>query len=416
MRLRYLGGAGEIGRLGLELGIDDATAILDYGLAPESPPEVPLSAPDHDAVLLTHAHLDHSGMIPAIALRHGRPIHASRITQRVSTMLHRDTLKIARIEGYPEPFPDLGIERALDLYQDAAPGDAFTIGDRDQVEVTPHLAGHIPGAFQFHVQGRDQSLVFTGDLFTQPTRLVPAGRPVAADVVCIETTYAGREHANRYEEETRFIDAVTETVERGGTAIVPAFATGRTQEVLLSLVARTDFSIWLDGMGGRVLDVFLDEPDYLSDPAALRNAKSTIRTVRNHRQRNHAANTADVIVTTSGMLEGGPVLYYLERLRRDSRASVLLTGYQVDGTNGRRLIDHGTILDRGVEHRIDLQIERFDLSTHLGHHEIVEYVDQSGCDDVVLYHGYAREALVDDLSRYARVHLPDAGETLHLPG
>lgn len=412
MRFRFLGGAGEIGRLGIVIEERGRRMLVDYGLAPDTPPGFPLQAPEIDAMLLTHAHLDHSGMVPELSLRGSPPVWTSEITRRVANILHHDSLKIARIEGYPEPFPEVAIEQTEAMWRLIDPVDPFTVGDEgDGVTVTPHLAGHIPGAYQFLIEG-DKRLVVTGDLFTDATRLVPAAKPVPADVLFIETTYAGREHPDRDAEERRLAEAVDETIARGGTALVPAFATGRTQEVLLALSAHTDHEIWLDGMGSRVLDIFLDNPAFLADPSALREVKRRVRRVRTQRHRVQAIRSGGVIVTTSGMLEGGPVLYYLSKVRRDPDSSVLLTGYQVEGTNGRRLLDERKVHDRGVDLDVHCRIDKFDLSTHLGHSAIVDYVAESGCDDVVLYHGYGREKLVDDLSAHARVHLPDRGETV----
>jgi putative mRNA 3-end processing factor len=410
VRFRFLGGAEEIGRLGLVCEERDTRLLLDYGLAPDHPPVVPDPAPDLDAVLLTHAHLDHSGMIPHIAAHQETPVWCTDITRRVSGILHQDTLKIADIEGYPRPFSHEAIERLGGLWRETFPRDSFQAGALD---IVPHRAGHIPGAVQWEIQG-EKTVVFTGDLFTEDTRLVAKAKPVKSDILFIESTYAGRSHPDRNAEEDRLVGKVRETVERGGICLVPAFATGRCQEVLLSLIAKTDLDIWVDGMGGRVLDIFLNSPRYLKDERALRRVRSRIRVVRNHRQRRHAANVGEVIVATSGMLDGGPILYYLDHHHRDANASVFLTGYQVEGTNGRRLLDEKVIVDRGVEIPIRMEVDRFDLSTHLSHDDIVKYVKASGCDDVVLYHGYQRERLVEDLTPHARVHLPERGDTFEL--
>ncbi|MBW3583768.1 MAG: MBL fold metallo-hydrolase [Euryarchaeota archaeon] len=409
-RYRFLGGAEEIGSLGLVLEDRRTRVLIDYGLSPDSPPGFPEQAPDVDAVLLTHAHLDHSGCLPEIAMRADTPIHTTETSRRVSGILHQDTLKIADLEGHAVPFNAAAVERLKGLYRDITPDDPFQVGDLD---VTPVSAGHIPGAVQFLVEG-DRRTLFTGDLFTQPTRLVQAARPEKAEVLFIETTYAGRTHPSRSDEETRLVAKVDEVVERGGLALIAAFATGRTQEVLLALTMESDHDIWVDGMGARVLQVFLDTPEAVADPRALERVRERVRIVRNHRQRRHAMATGGVIVATSGMLEGGPILHYLSQQRGRQKDALLLTGYQVHGTNGRRVLDDRFYTDRGVRHTVDLEVDRFDLSTHLGHDDIVDYVRRSGCDDVVLYHGYDREALVPELSPFARVHLPKRGETIEL--
>lgn len=412
MKFRFLGGAEEIGRLGLVVSDRGGSLLLDYGMDPGKPPQFPDPAPKVDACLLTHAHLDHSGMLPALAAGQADvDIWASEVSRRVSSLLFRDSIKIADQDGLPRPFQPDDAAHCETRFRDTFAGDVLDIGP---FTVRPRLAGHIPGAFQFLIEGGSRSVAFTGDLYTRRTRLVPKAEQVKADILFIETTYAGRKHTNREAEEKRLVDRVTETVERGGTAIIPAFATGRTQEVLLALTEQSDFEIWVDGMGGRVLDIFRDAPRYLHDAAALKTCRARLRFVRQHRQRRHAAKTADVIVATSGMLDGGPVLYYLDQFRRDTRSSVFLTGYQVEGTNGRRLLEERKVRERGVDLDIACEVDKFDLSTHLDHDDIVDYVRKSGCDDVVLYHGYNREALTDDLSPHANVHVPVRGAAFEL--
>lgn len=411
MEFRFLGGAQEIGRLGLVASHGGTSVCIDYGMDPGKPPTFPDPAPRLDAALLTHAHLDHSGMMPALTSGQETDIWGSDVSRRVSSLLFHDSIKIADQDGHPRPFSPDDADHCMTRFRDTFPGDVIDIGP---FEVKPMLAGHIPGAYQFHITGGDRTMLFTGDLYTQPSRLVPKAEQGKADILLIETTYAGRRHPDRGAEERRLVERVNETVERGGTAIVPAFATGRTQEVLLALTQLTDHEIWVDGMGGRVLDIFRDAPRSVADHRALKRCRARLRFVRSHHQRRHAANTGNVIVSTSGMLDGGPVLYYIERFRRDTRSSILLTGYQVAGTNGRRLMKERVVEDRGVPINVECEVDKFDLSTHLDHDDIVRYVRQSGCDDVVLYHGYEREKLKDDLAPHANVHLPMGGETFIL--
>jgi putative mRNA 3-end processing factor len=254
-------------------------------------------------------------------------------------------------------------------------------------------------------------VLFTGDLNTIPTRLMKPAKPVPCDTLIIESTYSGRDHPPRAEMEAEFIDAIDAVVDRGGVAVVPAFAVGRTQEVLMVL-KRGGFETWLDGMGRTVTEMYLDNPTFVRDFPALENALEDVEVVRSPKGRELALK-ADVIVTTSGMVEGGPVLHYLNKLERDRRNAVFLTGYQVPGTGGRQILDQRTYEADGVKHEVDAEIRKFDFSAHLGHSDIVKFAKASGPKRVVLIHGETREAVAADLEKEGfAVSLCKRGETV----
>lgn len=412
---RFLGAAQDIGRLGFTTEVDDLRFLFDYGIAPDSPPEYPIPAPTVDQIFLTHAHMDHSGHIPWLVGRTEASIMTTPVTAGVSTLMHHDGLKIARSEGFPEPFSDADIAGAQELYD---PMDFKHPRHIGPVRAKFHSAGHIPGAAQVELQTGSGTMVFTGDLYTRPQRLVGPGKPVKCDVLCMETTYAGREHEDRRETELRFLDTVDETSRRGGTTIAAAFAVGRAQELAMVL-ADQGHEVWMDGMARTVAQIFAQHPEYLADPGRYQNAMSQVKMIRNHRGRGIALQRADVIITTSGMLDGGPALYYLDNLRNDSKSTLALTGYQVPGTNGRRLMDTGSLdldpRDPGKKvHKLNMQVEKFDFSAHAGHRDLVQFAKDTGADDVVLFHGDHREDLVEDLSDFAEVHLPMMGDHFQL--
>ncbi|MCI4328101.1 MAG: MBL fold metallo-hydrolase [Thermoplasmata archaeon] len=408
MELQFLGGASEVGSLGLVVRDQGRTLLFDYGMTPTDPPSYPRPAPTHvDAVFLSHAHLDHSGMMPLLSRLAHAEIVATPVTIALTDLLAKDTLKIARLEGYLPPY---------------APGDIhslhskFTAIDRKgtfrrkgiEVELTP--AGHIPGATMYRFRG-EKDLLFSGDVQTLGTQLVGPAQPVQCDVLVLESTYAGREHPDRKETERRFRDRVAETIERGGKAIVPAFAVGRAQEVLLSL-AHSGFEVYLDGMARNVNHIFAASPEYLADPKKFHRAMESVHLVESAGMRRHVIRDADVIVTTGGMLDGGPVLHYIGELHRDANSSIFLTGYQVEGSNGRQLMDDGTLTIDEVTVRPACDVEKFDFSAHAGHSDLVKLVQQSGAKTVVLMHGDQREKLAAALEGTVQVLVPQNGERL----
>ncbi len=411
-RFHFLGGAGEVGNVGCVLEDRTGTRLLiDYGLAPTSPPRYPGEAPKVKDAIITHAHIDHIGMAPWLVANHDVRLHGTPLTAALSGMMWRDTYKVSNIEGYPLPWDRRDLEMAESAWRTHEFGEWTESGDwRWRL----HRAGHVPGAAMIEIETPERRILWSGDLDTRDSPNVRGAAPLAADILFLEGTYGGREHPERRAEEKRFTDKVIEVLERGGMVLVPAFASGRGQDVL-RLLRGMDLSldVHYDGMGKAVTKHWLEHEQHLTDPDGLRDIWRWVRRVSSKSDRKKALS-ADVIVTTSGMLDGGPALWYLNRIKHDAESAILLTGYQAEGSGGRSLVDTGRLPIFGRTAEIRCEVERFDLSNHAGHLALVDFAAATGAADVVLFHAPNEgiDALAEAIvANGQRVHKPANGET-----
>ena len=382
MQLQFLGGAGEVGRSAVL--VDDAL-LLDFGLMTGNPPQLPVGDPDPEAVVVSHGHLDHAGAVPSLLSGRARPsIHWTPPTYELAMLLARDTLKLQG-NSPTSPFTEEDVKRVTEVSRTHGLGEPF---DAAGYEVTFFDAGHIPGSAHVLVDDGETRLLYTGDFHTHDQRLVSGTRERPdADVVLTESTYADVEHADRTVLEERFAESVKTTLWEGGTVVVPAFAIGRTQELMLICDAH-DVPCYVDGMGQRVTRLFRRHPEFVRDAEALRRAKSHARFVtgRNgQRERIAAQNT--VIVTTSGMLSGGPAMTYVPEIRDHPVNKITLTGYQVDGTPGRELLETGSAEIDGQVMPIAAQVESYDFSAHADREGLLDFLDAYRSATVLVNHG-----------------------------
>lgn len=415
MRFHFLGGGEEVGNVGVVL--EDATAtrlLIDYGLAPSSPPRYPAEAPPVGDAIITHAHIDHIGMAPWLVGNHQTRLHGTPLTAALSRLMWKDTYKVSSIEGYPLPWDRRDEDEANEAWEAHAYGEWI---QHENWRWCLHPAGHVPGAAMIEIETPSHRILHSGDLDTRASPNTAGAKPVDCDILLLESTYAGKNHPNRRDEEARFIAKVVEVVERGGVAIVPAFASGRGQDILRILHdSQLDLNVHYDGMGKAVSQKWMEHPEQLRDPAGFEEAFRWSKRVRSKSDRKRALD-ADVIVTTSGMLDGGPALWYLNRLRMDSRSAVLFTGYQAEGSGGRMLIEKGRLPIFGHVVDINCEVDRFRLSNHAGHDELVTFAEACDPDHVILFHGdpETRPELARALeAKGMTVHLPSNHDSIHI--
>lgn len=408
---QFHGGVEEVGRLAMTLCLEDIKILFEYGMSPGKPPSYPMEPDPVDIVLLTHAHLDHSGMIPWLFSRFDQKILTTKLTGEIANLLHKDSITIAKSEGYAVPYTPADVKEAKHAVTPIAPKQKRELGDMHEVKF--HDAGHIPGSIMFEIVG-DKRILFTGDFNTDDTNIVRGTTPVPCDILFLEGTYAGRDHpAKRQEIERSMLDKIDEVVTRGGIVVLPAFAVSRSQEIAMVL-RKSGYNVWFDGMGRKVSKVFLKYPRFLRSPDDLRKAINKINMVHSDHGRKLAVKKADVILTSSGMMDGGPVLSYMNKLKDDRKNAVILTGYQVPDSNARLLVDHKMLDFYGVKEKVYCEVEYFDFSAHAGHSELIDFAKKCGPEKIILMHSDNREALVGPLGEFSEVLTPKTGEIVNL--
>lgn len=310
-----------------------------------------------DAVVITHAHLDHTGYLPRLVKDGFRgQIVCTESTAAVAEIILRDSAYLQERDAAflnkhhaSKHNPALPLydgkdaERTLELFATRPFGREFTLPDQGPT-VTFRRAGHILGASTVEVNWEGRRIVFTGDLGRYDDPIMFDPEPVtSADYLVMESTYGDRVH-ERTDVEAILEDVVATTVKRGGTVVVPAFAVGRAQTLL--------YHLWKLREAGRLPDV----PVYLDSPMAIRASELLGSHPQDHRlppevyegMRDMANYSPDaeqsmkiseskdpkIIISASGMATGGRILHHLKAFAPDPRNTIMITGYQVPGTRG----------------------------------------------------------------------------------
>lgn len=359
--------------------------LLDYGIKPTDPPTYPLNGLRPKALIISHGHLDHCGLAPNL-MDLEPEIYCTTLTVRLSALLARDTLKIAENKGHVIPYY---IDEIQDFERKARAIEYTQEFETSGYSACLYDAGHIPGSSSVYIEKDNQSLFYTGDINTLQTELQSGAdtRLPESDILMIESTYFGKNHTLRKILEERFIESIRETIDIGGKAVIPAFSIGRTQEMML-ILKKHGLRAYVDGMGADVFDIIKRKPQCVRDMNKLE--KAFAGNIVKPKEREAIIKEPCIIVTSAGMLNGGPVLYYIREMHDDPKSKLHLTGYQAEDTNGRRALESGYIEDGRDTLRLNCRLEQYDFSAHCGDKELKEVVKRftdNGTETVITVHG-----------------------------
>jgi len=376
MKIRFLGACQEIGRSGVAVKVNGKNILVDYGvLVGREKGDIgfPMHFAQRDvaAIFLSHAHLDHGGSIPLFYVHGKVPLYGVEPTFAYSDILIRDFLKLS---GYYLPFEYLDLQAMLNQ---CIALDYHAQLEIEGAKVTVLNAGHIPGSAQVLIEKDGRKVLYTGDINTVRTQLVDAVEkpPSDVDAVIIESTYANDDHSERQRLEEEFVARCTQVVERGGTALVPAFGVGRSQEIIMVLKAHHfQYPIFSDGMAIDAMQVMSRHTKGLRDPDLFLRAIKEVEWVEKWQDRRRATKSPGVIVSPAGMLSGGSALFYLENIASRKENAIFLVTYQVPGTPGRILLERRKVMIHGKTRRVEAEVDKFDFSSHAGRNGLHDFL------------------------------------------
>ena len=423
IQLSFLGGASAIGASSALLQVADTSILIDCGVRFKTGNALPdlnqLTGKRLDAIVVTHAHSDHTGALPVVHEAYPEvPIYATPPTQELVSILQRDALKLMDREGDVPLYSERQVESMIEMFRPVHHGDRLQIGD---VEIVYLPASHILGASMVYFSTPAGNVMFTGDYSVDAQRTVPAlDRPsLPVDLLVTETTYGNRMHADRRISENLLVSRVAQVVEAGGRVLIPAFAIGRAQEVLLILKQALrhkkipECPIFVDGMVRSVCGVYSHHARYVSRSLLRDSQRSghpfftgSITAVGNAQERKDVLSAgACVIVASSGMLSGGPSAFYAGELAPVATDAILITGYQDEESPGRALLnlaeETGPRPLRLGDKVVDVRcaFETYSLSAHADRMQMVGLIEAMRPRTVVLVHGdlSAKTMLADSL-------------------
>ncbi|HOU79884.1 MAG TPA: beta-CASP ribonuclease aCPSF1, partial [Methanoregulaceae archaeon] len=383
-----------------------------------------------DAVVLTHAHLDHCALVPLL-YKYGfdGPVYSTPPTRDLSAMLQLDYLDVVSKEDRKIPYSSNDVKSYIKHSITLNYGSVTDIAP--DIKLTFHNAGHILGSAiaHFHVGDGLYNVAFTGDFNYSKSRLFnPATNQFPRlEAIFMESTYGGSGDLQpaRADAEEKLYETIGNVISRGGKVIIPAFAVGRSQEVMLALeegIRREKIPavrIYLDGMIREATAIHTTYPEYLN--SELRNqifkeglnpflAECFVPVDSSDLREKVINGDPCVIVTTSGMLNGGPVMEYLSGLASDERNALVFVGYQAEGTMGRRIQKGWREIPVGRKGTIVINLEIVTIDGFSGHsdrRQLINYIGhvQPKPEKIFTIHGDENNTIDLASSLYKRYHI-----------
>ena len=407
INIHFLGAAGTVTGSKYLIDTGERKILIDCGLFQglkelrlKNWDYLPVEVSEIDTVLLTHGHMDHTGYLPRLVKMGFRgTIQGTSPTLAIAEIILLDSAKIqeeeaekANKEGYSKHQPAEPLytikeaKKAISIFRTFPKGEWQEI--YDNIRIRFQYNGHIIGATFIELIIHNQRFVFSGDIGRKKDLLLePYKKPEAADVLFIESTYGDRLHPKE-DLESRLKDIVLQTIDKGGTLIIPSFAVERTQTLMYLLwqlqekKAIPNIPLIMDSpMGANVLEVFHSHREWHKlSMEDCTNMCNRFKIVRDFKETWEVIDDerSKIVIAGSGMISGGRVLTYLQQYLRRAETTILLAGYQADGTRGRALLEGATELKiYGKHYPVKAEIINLEvLSAHADQSELLDWMSE----------------------------------------
>jgi KH/beta-lactamase-domain protein len=452
-----LGGFSQVGRSCMLLSTPESKILVDCGINPgakhpmDAYPRLDfldITLDELDAIVIGHAHLDHTGFLPVLCkFGYKGPIYCTEPTLPMMNLIQLDAIKVASAQGRTPMYSERDVKQIMK--------QAITLPYGTVTDISPDIklvlanAGHILGSAlcHFHIGNGDHNFVYSGDIKFGKSILFEAAswNFPRVETLLIESTYGAKEdiQPTRQEVESAFINAVNNTLADGGKVLIPIPAVGRAQEIMMVIDhymksgEMVEAPVFTEGMISEASAIHEAYPEYLArelkqkiletDDNPFDSEYFTNIEHADAREEPMRDNSPCIILATSGMLEGGPVLEYFKNIAPDKKNKVLFVSYQVNGTMGRRVLDGSKqVTMLGKEGKVEIvtvncSVEKLDgFSGHSDYNQLMSFVQRlrPKLRRVLVNHGERRksENLAMNIRRIFRVpaHYPQVQEAIKL--
>lgn len=389
MKVSVLGAAKEVGRSAFLVNVNGTSILMDYGVLLKREPIFPMHVKPRevDAVVITHAHLDHSGFVPSLFLSDSASVQAlgTPPTFELSQLLMEDMIKIS---GFYLPFEYIDIITMIKHSKNLQYKESYMVKD---VKVTLHESGHVLGGASVILEHNGKRIFYTGDINTRGSKLLrPADLDFGElDLMIIESTYSQTEQVPREQAERELLEFCYDVVDRGGTLFIPAFSVERSQEIACVLKSYNfRHKVVMDGMALKANQIMLKHPTFLKDAEMFKRAINEAEWISGWNRRKSVVKEPCVIISPAGMLVGGSAVFYLQEIAKNDKNGIALVSYQGEGTPGRTLLERRMVSYDGRERKCLAGVKRFEFSGHNSRSELFEILEHiKGNPKVLTVHG-----------------------------
>ncbi|MFP4402115.1 MAG: MBL fold metallo-hydrolase [Candidatus Nanoarchaeia archaeon] len=432
MKIIFHGAAQEVGKSCIEIISNNKRYLLDAGVkfihkGVEYPKYLD-KVSEVDAIFLSHAHMDHCGALPMLEHKQLKcPIYCTKMTWDITNLLLEDGYHLEKLRHLHPAYSIRDVRAVKDDLKFVRFSKWYETPDK-QVKFQYINAGHIPGSASILLELEGKRVLYGADINTDETLLMEPSKldklefdkPI--DVFISENTYGNRMHPDKIDSQEGFLKSIQEGIAGGGSVLLPVFGVGRSQEILILLEKLdSNIPIYLDGMARTLAKLVAQSPDpNVLNKDVLEDMFNRVNIVKHPSQRAKIAKQKGVVIlTTSGMLQGGPVVAYAEKMVQQKDNYIILSGFQALGTNGRSIFEDHLFYYNHQRFKVHAHVRKFDFSAHIGQDGIHRVMKNINAKHVLLQHGdlEALEAVQQWSIRHkdefqSEVIIPKIGEEL----